>query len=315
MSNTVIGVTLALFSLAASPAPLVEIRNANDPDRRIEARAALDTDEVRLSAEIKLTLSVEAPGPLTVTPPRPLLAKSNLWRVREDGMPLREVSGKREKWTQVYRLSPLVPGKPEIAPGPLTLRAGGGQDVTIDWADKSITVEVRTSIESPSIESLRPPTDIEQLPPPPSIEPQSSPWLFAIVPALLVLAAVGVYFGRRKRIPLVPHDAAWALGELANPDLTADHCAHILRQFLSYHFGLPAEGRTNPELVVALRSEDRLSPEAAAEWQALLDDCDIVRFSGTAMDVAPLADRARMLVRSAQLAEANRPPETTGRVK
>jgi hypothetical protein len=294
-------VAFAILSLAAAPAPLVEIRNAHDPAQRIEARASLDTDEVRLSGEVKLTLSVDAPGLLTVTPPKPLLTKANLWRVREDGLPLREVNGKREKWTQVFRLSPLVPGKPEIALAALTIRAGGGQDVTIDWGDKFLTVDVRTSIESPSVESLRPPTDIEQLPPPPTVEQKSSPWRFAIVPVLLLLAAIGVYFGRRRVMPGVPHDAAWAIGELAASNLTPDRCAFVLRQYLGYRFGVPAQARTTPELSLALGAEDRLPPEAIAEWQALLEECDTARFSGTATSVADLAVRARALVMSSQV--------------
>jgi hypothetical protein len=287
--NTACGVALML-SLAAAPPPLMDKRGD------VEARASLDAAEIRLSGEVRLTITVEAPGQLTVTPPKPLLTKGNLWRVREDGLPTREVGGKREKWTQVYRLSPLVPGKPEIALGAFSVRDGTGRDTVIDWNHQALTAEVKTTIESPSVESLRPATDVEQLPPPPAIERGRSSWLFAVVPALLIVAAIFVYFGRRKRGLVTPRDAAWALSELVDPKLTVDHCALVLRQYLAYRFGVPAEMRTTPELANTLRADDRLPAEVAAEWESVLAECDAARFSGTAAAVGGLADRARELV-------------------
>jgi hypothetical protein len=281
-----------MLTIAAAPAPLVDKRGD------VEARASLDAAEIRLSGEMKLTISVEAPGPLTVTAPKPLLTKGNLWRVREDGLPTREVGGKREKWTQVYRLSPLVPGKPEIALGAFSIRDGTGRDSVIDWNDQSLTAEVKTTIESPSVESLRPATDIEQLPPPPIVESGSSSWLFAIIPALLFVAGVLVYLGRRNRHPETPRDAEWANRELADPNLTVDRCASILRQYLAYRFAVPAEMRTTPELGNALRADERFPPHVTNEWGSLLVECDTARFSGTTAEIAGLADRARNLVAS-----------------
>jgi hypothetical protein len=290
----------AILSLAAAPAPIVEVRNSADPARRIEARAALDTDEIRLSGEARLTLTVEGPGPLGVTPPRPLITKANVWRVREDNPPIREVlPGGRERWAQTYRLSPLVPGKTPVALGPLTVRPGGGQDVTIEWSSEPV-VRVVTSIESPSADLLRPSTDIEPLPPPADVERRGRPWLFAIVPVLLLIAAVAYLRGRRKPATVVVRDAAWAAGELNATDLTADRCAAVLRQYLGWRFGLPAQTRTTPELTAALTADGRLAPTAVGEWRALLDECDAARFSGTAPAVAGLADRARGLIETAE---------------
>ena len=296
MTRTACGFALALLSLGAAPAPLVEVRNAGDPARRVEARAELDAGEIRLSGEVKLTLTVEGPGPLGVTPPKPFLTRSNVWRVREDAPSVREVlTNGREKWSQVYRLSPLVPGEPKVSLGALTVRPGGEQDLTIEWKAEPV-VRVATSIESPTPDALRPATDIEQLPPPPPVERGSSPWLFAIVPVLLLLAAAALVFGRRKRAPAAPRDAPWAARELAAGTLTADRCAAVLRQYLAYRFGVPAETRTTPELAAALRADGRLPDAVVAEWQAFLDECDAARFSGTAANVAGLADRARALV-------------------
>lgn len=249
---------------------------------------------------MKLTITVEAPGPLTVTPPKPLLTKGNLWRVREDGLPTREVGGNREKWVQVYRLSPLVPGKPEIALGQFAIRDGAGRDTILDWNNQPLTAEVKTTIESPSVESLRPATDIEQLPPPPVVDRHSSSWLFAIIPALLFVAGVLVFLGRRNRRPVAPRDAEWANRELADPNLTADRCALILRQYLGFRFAVPAEMRTTPELANALRGDERFREGLATQWESLLAECDTARFSGTSAAVGGLADRARALVMASE---------------
>ncbi|HKB00676.1 MAG TPA: hypothetical protein VKD90_00590 [Gemmataceae bacterium] len=300
MTRAACGVALALLSLGAAPAPLVEVRNAGDPARRVEARAELDTGDIRLSGEVRLTLTVEGPAPLGVTPPKPFLTSSNVWRVREDGLPVREVlPNGREKWAQVYRLSPLVPGEPKIALGALTIRPGGEQDLAIEWKAEPV-VRVTTNIENPTPDALRPPTDIEHLPPTPPVEHGSSPWLFAIVPILLVVAAAALVLAKRKRPPAAPRDADWAERELAAAGLTADRCAVVLRQYLAYRFGVPAETRTTPELATALRANDRLPDATVAEWQAFLDECDAARFSGTAASVAGLADRARALVARAE---------------
>lgn len=297
-------VFVAVLVLGAAPPPAVVRLNTSDPANLIEARAQLDAGETRLSGEVKLTVTVEGPGPLTVTPPKPLFPKAGVWRVREDGLPLREVlPNGRERWAQVYHLSPLIPGEPKVALGPLTVRAGGGSDLTVAWDDDKVpAVKVTTAIETASVDALRPPTDIEPLPPEPPVEPRSTGWLFAVVPALLILSAVLLLFGRRKKAPAAPRDAAWALRELAAADLTADRTAVVLRQYLAHRFAIPAEFLTTPELAAALSAENRMPADAAADWRFLLEECDAARFSGTAASVAGLADRARALVERAQAA-------------
>jgi hypothetical protein len=303
------GLALTLISIAAAPPPLIEVRNANDPAKRIEARATLDAGEIRLSDEVKLTLTVEGPGPLGVTPSKPLLLKANVWRIREDGLPIRELlTGGRERWTHSYRLSPLVPGEPKVELGPITVRPGGEQDIVINWSGKEpLAVRVVTSIENPSIESLRPPTDIEQLPASASMDSTSSPWRFAVVPALLLLSAIAIVLARKKRAPPAPRDAVWAARELSVPGLSADRCAEVLRQYLADRFGLSAETRTTPELAAVLIAPGRFPADLVANWQTLLNECDVARFSGTDAAIAGLADRAKALVKSAEFTSQTGP--------
>jgi hypothetical protein len=290
----------AIFLMGASapPPPAVVRLNTNDPANLIEARAQVDAGEIRLSGEEKLSLSVEGPGPLSVTLPKPLITKPGTWRVRDDGLPLREVlPGGRERWAQTFHLSPLIPGQPKVAVGPLTVRAGGGNDLTISWDEEKLpAVKVTTSIENASPDSLRPPTDIEPLPPEPPPPPRTTNWMFAIVPALLLLSGALLLVGRRRKSPPAPRDAAWAERELSATDLTADRCAIVLRQYLGYRFGIPAEFQTTTEVAAAMSVENRMPAEAVADWRSLLEECDAARFSGTATLVGGLADRARALV-------------------
>ena len=138
MNRAAGGVALCILSLAAAPPPAVEVVNADDPAKRIEARAELNTDRVRLSGEAKLTVTVEGPGPLIVTTPRPFFTKPNLWRVHADGLPVRELSAGRERWMQAYRISPLQFGKVPVPLGPLTVRAGSQDEVSIAWDEKEL---------------------------------------------------------------------------------------------------------------------------------------------------------------------------------
>ena len=294
------GIAIALFALGAAPAPVIELRNANDAKNRIEARAEFDAGTIRLSGEVKLTLVVDAPGPLSVTVPKPLITKPNTWRVRDDGLPVREIlANGRERWSQVYHLSPLIAGDPKAALGPLVVRAGNAPDLTIAWdEDRLPSIHVVTAIENPSVDSLRPPTDIEPLPQDPPKPASSTGWLFAVVPVLLIVSAIGILLGRRKKHLATPRDAAWALRELAAANVTADQCALVLRQYLAYRFGLPAEFQTTPELSAALQFGDQMPPDVVSDWQAVLYECDSARFSGTAVSIAGLADRARELVQT-----------------
>ena len=50
--------------VGAAPPPAVVRLNTGDPANLIEARAQLDAGDIRLSGEVKLTLTVEGPGPL-----------------------------------------------------------------------------------------------------------------------------------------------------------------------------------------------------------------------------------------------------------
>ena len=298
------------FAIVAA-APLTTTRFPDDPAKRLVATARVDPDAIRLSGEVRLTLTVEGPGPLEVMPGKPLLTTGLTWRVREDGLPLREKQANgRELWTQVYRLSPLVPGDPKIAIAPLTVRTPDSE-LAIKW-DGEIAVKVTTTITLPSAETARPTTDIEAVPVPPVPPSSARPWLFAIVPILLLIAAAAIVVVRRKREVRVPRDAGWALRELSSGEASADRYAGVLRQYLAYQYGIPTDATTTPELTARLRATPTFAQETIAEWQALFEAFDVARFSGTSAEVQGLADRATALVASQPTVPAGKPSPARG---
>jgi len=288
----------ALLAIAAAPSPIVEVR------QQVEARANFDTSEIRLSGEVSLTLSVEGPGPLSVTPAKPVVGKGN-WRVHESGLPIREVlpSG-REKWTQAYRLSPLIFGNTAVPIGPLKITSGSQPEIAIEWDEKKTAfIQVIEPKVAASVDSLRPPTDIERVPPPPDTVRTGSPWRFAIVPALLIVALTLLVLARRRRTPVTRRDANWAMNELDSKALTPERCALVLRQFLAFQFAIPAEMRTTPELANDFRVMGKMDESKIADWQGLLEECDMARFSGTSAFIVGLTERAKALVSLTKIQE------------
>ena len=69
MSRRVASALFVGLLVGAAPPPAVVRLNTGDPANLIEARAQLDAGDIRLSGEVKLTLTVEGPGPLSVTRP------------------------------------------------------------------------------------------------------------------------------------------------------------------------------------------------------------------------------------------------------
>ena len=277
------------FALVAA-APLTITRFPDDPAKRLVATAQVEPDSIRLSGEVRLTLTVEGPGPLEVTPGKPLLTNPLTWRVREDGLPLREKQATgREKWTQVYRLSPLVPGEPKIALSPLTVRTLDG-DLALKW-DGELAVKVTTTITLPSAETARPATDIETLHISPSRHrpaPGSSRSFHSLNARCCDDRHSAADGGANPR-------RTWALRELS-AECSADRYATILRQYLAYQYGILTDATTTPELATRLRASQAFPQDAVPEWQALFEAFDVARFSGTTAEVQGLADRATALV-------------------
>jgi hypothetical protein len=205
---------------------------------------------------------------------------------------LREVlPNNRQRWQQTYRLAPLLTNRVPIVPAALRVRPGGQNETTLEWTDAgSLAVTVTSTVENASVDALRPPTDIEQLPTPSTPPTPARGWLFGIVPVCLVVAFILVRLARRTPTADVRHDAAWALAELPD-DVTADRCAAVLRAYVGEYVGLDARALTTAELVARVSEVDLLRVEQRHTLHALLEQCDQQRFSGiaSAMSLGPVA--------------------------
>ncbi|WP_020470692.1 hypothetical protein [Zavarzinella formosa] len=278
--------------IGTSPASLLETRRTGNLE--IRATADIDTAEIRLSGEVRLRLIVEGPTPLEVTRPKPLLTTTGTWRVREEGLPLREIlPNQRQRWVMEYRLSPLVPGEATpISLSPLIVQSGPPDDIQIAWKE-SLHIKVTTTIKKPNAEDLRPVTGIEQTPddPTPPALFDRRWWLFAA--GLLALLIVGIdQYRRRSRDVIEILDAAWAERQMAGT-ADPDRLVIILRQFLEHRLNQPFAARTSAELADELRG----IPECpVVEVEAFLEMCDTARFSGTTGDSMALREQLRAII-------------------
>lgn len=280
------------------PLPTIsEARRTDNPALAIHAQATTDAVEIRLSGEVRVRLTVEGPAPLEVTRPKPLLSTTGLWRVREDGLPVRQVLlGNRQEWVQEYRLSPLVPNDAlPINLAPFVVKAGPPTDVRVEFA-KFLPVKVTTTAK-PDADTLIPPTGIEETPETPPKPPAPSTWWWLVVAvALAGLVVVVDQLRRRPRKTADSLDAAWVEREAAEA-ADPDRLAAILREFLEHRFGQRFAARTTGELDAELRRLADCPPDAVASVTAFLTACDAARFSGTGADVAGLREQLRNIVR------------------
>ncbi len=290
------------------PMPTIyEARRTDNPALTIHAQATVDAVQIRLSGDVRVRLTVEGPAPLEVTGPKPLLASTGLWRVREDGLPVRQVLlGNHQEWVQEYRLSPLVPGDAvPINLAPLTVEAGVPGKVVIEFK-ASLPVKVTTTITQPSPDDLRPVTGIEETPPPVEKPAPPTPWRWLAGAAALTVLAV-VIDRLRRRPAEIPeaHDAAWAEQQSATA-ADPDRLAAVVREFLEHRYGQRFASRTPGELAEELRQFPDCPPEAVTAVHAFLTACDAARFSGTAADLPGLKDELRIAVRLTDMTQMNR---------
>jgi hypothetical protein len=291
------GVGLGLTGASVSLLLLFCSRSANaevvlkEERGGVVAQVEIDRKAVALSGEVLLTLTVEGPARVEVVQPRPLLTKASnqLWRVRETELPLVENLEKdRQRWRQVFRLSPFVTGPAiEIAPAPLHVKTGNALEMEITWSGLA-AVEVTTSIKDADPTLLRSITGIE---PAPAAKPgPQRHWLIVLavlIGAVATLAIVGVLARRGGRpVPGPVHDSEWALRELEELSRSSNESpaafarlAEILRSYLHHRYDVPASRLTTSELIAFLDQGDRLASKLIANVRTILERCDIAKFA------------------------------------
>jgi hypothetical protein len=273
------GLTLALL-LGADPAPAAVQEKRFGPGA--VARLELDARETRLSGRLRLTIAVEGPAPVAVTPHEPLLSESRppLWKVRQ----LADASdGADGRWRRSYRLDPQTVGDSvPVAVAPLKVRVGNDpQEFTVTF--DPIAVRVTTVVGKADVSELRPVTGVEDPPAPPSSA--GFPWQFvgfALVAVAVVIALAYLVRRGRRQAPLSPADAALRdITRLAGdpPDDFETRLVRVVRRYCEARFGLPATRQTSSEFLAAVVPAAP-DPKPLELLRELFDRCDQARFAG-----------------------------------
>ena len=242
--------------------------------------------------------------------PKNLLAGSSAeaWQVRPAGpATVEQLPGGRERWVQVYRLDPYVPGDAvPVAFAPFEVAAGGGAASNQEIAPQNVRVE--TSLKNPKAIDARPITGIEELPP----VTASGEWPVGIVLAAVIaaiLAAVLLIVRRHRRIPPPLTASAWADREFTSlerdlaaetiaPTAVAERLAGVVRGYVERRYGVPATRRTTAELATVQEAPEEILDRVEAV-RAILDRCDLAKFAGqepTAEECRELLNAARALI-------------------
>jgi hypothetical protein len=263
-----------------------------------------------LSESIRATVTVEGPAPLRVELPKPLLAPEadRDWKIQPVGpAAIAPADGKRERWSQTFRLDPYVPGETYVLFAPLKVN---GREV----AGPGFAVTVVKTVAETKAEAARPVTGIEELLPVGDPGGESlPPWVWALVSVGVAFVAIlaAVVWRRRLRAPPVPprDRALSALDRLERADVPraalVERAAAILREFIDRRFGVPAPRLTTPELLAAGEKAE-WPADATAALGDILGRCDRAKFAGDVpgdADCRELLAQCRAWVRRAAPAE------------
>ncbi len=262
-----------------------------------DLRSSLSADrgDVRLSESVRVTLTVEGDAPLRVEPTESVLTDESAvaWRARPVGSAaVADLPGGRQRWAQVYRLDPYLPGEHRVGFAPFQVTAGAGKPQTVTW--EPVAVRVTAGVTGDAAEA-RPPTGIEELPPPPITA--GSRWR-AVLSAALLVVCLGIVVQllrravRRPPPPMPPEK--WAERELAALEQApaeefADRLSRVIRTYLERRAGLPATRRTTAELLAAAESAPVPGVIPVDQARPVLEWCDRVKFAG----LTPAADDCR----------------------
>jgi hypothetical protein len=275
---------LCRLLIVLMPASIVEEQK---PGRAV-CRLEQDASEIKLSGELRITVSIEGPAPVEVEIPQPLTASRD-WRVRVLPPKASPLADGRERWEQSFVLEPFQVGKVPLKLAPIHYRTGNEVlDWPLNW--RPLEINVVSQVEDPDRTAARSVTDIEIVPPP---EKVISWWYAAlmIVPVGVVAALFGWALLRPRPMPPQKPVSEHVLNELdqlresggPKPE-QLPQVADALRRFLEWRFTLAATRQTTSEFVASLSNVEGIDPVIAKKIESILHSCDLVKFAGAALD-------------------------------
>src|SRR5262249_27181597 len=137
---------LCVLCISPSRAAEYEQKQGNAFIRLNVDRIVDDRAEIRLSDEIHLTISMEGDAGLEGQAPDVLTTSSDWQGKRESTPETVALEGRRVRWQQRFRLSPLKPGDLSLALTPLHFRLGSDAARWEEVAWRPIPVHVSTEI-------------------------------------------------------------------------------------------------------------------------------------------------------------------------
>jgi len=244
------------------------------PPAAIRTEVIPDRTTLRLSDSLRLEIAIEGPAPLRVEMPKEWLADASagLWKMQSLGPPSLQEIPMGQRWSQAFRLDPYVPGTPV----PLIFVPVKVNDREVNLP--SFSIEVTTSVVRVNVDEARPITGMESPPPRPVPPSTNHAPAIAVVSAMVALLVV-LFWRRRSRAIPEPSASERSLNLLRQLEPTregfADTLAELLREWLESQ-GLPAKSHTVAEL--------RPGNSGFEPILAILDRCDLSKFSGGAID-------------------------------
>jgi len=254
----------------------------------------LESNEVSLSSELRLTVTIEGPAPVEADAPTALTASPD-WRVHAGRVTVTSLPGNHERFEQSFRLEPYQIGDHVPLPfEPWHFRTKNEvRDWTLTWPAQEI--RVHSSVPEPDLSFARSITGIEPLPP---VAERRRIWpvvLFVLV-ILGVAAIAGLIVLNRIRHRKIASVSPWqrALADLHQLECEAisatqlPRLADLLRRFLEEQFSLPATRQTSTEFCAALQRKGIGVP--LEPLPQIFQLCDQVKFAG----LLPQAETCRL---------------------
>jgi len=301
MRSILLGIALLIFAGAASA--------------QVAASASLDPPIIPFHRTATLTIVVEAPTGTEVTIPD---LRDYLGDLGVKGTPShkQEMLGEdRVRTTEQYTLDPIHIRSYFIRPIELTW-AGGSLLVPVPvFRARDLTPEELASAEQ----------FVAELPGGPGVDTgkRRPAWQWIALGAVVVLAALAVYFIlRRKRVAVAPEPAKapWQVAKERLALLEARHLPQqgkfdayyvdlsaILRYYIEGRFQLHAPERTTPEFLAETVGNGYFSPDQEVFLSRFLRLCDRVKFARFRPD---LEEMSRSFQEVALFVEDTIPRET-----
>jgi hypothetical protein len=251
-------------------------------------RLRLESNDVSLSSDLRLTITVEGPAPVEVEGP-PELTTSPDWRVRAGRASVVPQPAGRERYEQSFQLEPFQTGDRVPLPlEPWHFRTKNEvRDWTLVWPAQEI--RVHSSVPEPDLSFARSVTGIEPSPPVPKRRQIWPVVLFVLVVLLATVIACVIVLSRvRRRRTLSTSPWQRVMAQLQH--LEQEEASHekmpalsdLLRRFLEEQFSLPATRQTSAEFCAALQQKGIGVP--LEPMSQIFQLCDEVKFAGLRPD-------------------------------